>query len=269
MNLMRPGTDPSNENPRVGREKNEYPDDLYIPSDAMMVVTESFEGPLDLLLYLIRAKNVDILDIQVAEITTQYMQYIAMMSALRLELAAEYLVMAATLAEIKSRMLLPHSEDEVDEEQDPRTQLIHRLQEYERLKDAAERINKMPREEREIYIAQFVNPVPMPEPKMSKVSIRDLAIAFVELVSHVANYETHVINREPLSVSDRMRDVMIKLRDAASFVRFNSLLNLHEGRYGAVVTFLALLELMKSSTVEVIQNGPFDPIYVRSRQLLA
>ena len=245
-----------------GQPVLEMPQDLYIPPDALEVILEAFEGPLDLLLYLIRRQNLDILDIPVAEITRQYVDYIGVMQELRFELAAEYLVMAAILAEIKSRMLLPRSELAEDEEGDPRADLVRRLQEYERFKKAAEDIDALPRLERDTAIAQAYvterNVIRLPPP----VDLRELLLALKDVMQRAELFGHHAIQREPLSVRQRMSDVLKKLEDG-SFHRFESLFEPDQGRLGVVVTFLALLELAKEMLVEIMQDEPLAPIYLK------
>ncbi len=236
------------------------PEDLYIPPDALEVILEAFEGPLDLLLYLIKRQNLDILDIPVAEITHQYMQYIELMRELRLELAAEYLVMAAMLAEIKSRMLLPRPVEEGDEE-DPRAELVRRLQEYERFKQAAEDLDALPRMERDLFPVR-VEPPPVkrkrPEPE---VALKDLLLAFAEVMRRADMFSSHAIQREPLSMRERMSQVLERLQHS-DMVEFSALFTPEEGRQGVVVTFIALLELLKAHLIDIAQSGPFAPIYV-------
>ncbi|APZ44593.1 segregation and condensation protein A [Acidihalobacter ferrooxydans] len=236
------------------------PQDLYIPPDALEVFLEAFEGPLDLLLYLIKRQNLDILDIPVAEITRQYMAYIDLMQELRLELAAEYLVMAAMLAEIKSRMLLPRPPAD-DGEEDPRAELIRRLQEYERIRQAAEDLDQLPRLERDIALARAQPPLRdavKPEPD---VDLRELLLALREVMARAQMFTHHQIQREPLSVRERMSRVLEALTD--EFCDFTTFFDAEEGRRGVVVTLLALLELLKSQLIELLQNEPFAKIYVR------
>lgn len=240
----------------------QWPQDLYIPPDALEVFLETFEGPLDLLLYLIRKQNLDILDIPVAEITRQYMEYVELMRAMKLDLAAEYLVMAATLAEIKSRLLLPRHEDEEDED-DPRAALVRRLQEYERFRQAAFDLADRPRVGRDIYVAwaPFVDSDP---PKYApNVSLNDLAQAFQRVLEEAERFRHLQISREVLSVRERMTLVLNRLQEE-DFVRFESLFSPQEGRTGLVVTFVAILELIKEDMLQVVQNGPFAPIHLRT-----
>jgi segregation and condensation protein A len=250
----------------MGQAVTEIPRDLYIPPRALEVFLEAFEGPLDLLLYLIRRQNIDILDIDVSDITEQYMQYVELMDAVQFELAAEYLLMAAMLAEIKSRMLLPRSEsvEEEEEEEDPRAQLIRRLQEYERYKKAAEELDELPRMEREVFPAQAEPPDinrSRPEPD---VDMRELLVALGEVLRRAEMYEHHHIQREALSTRERMSNVLEALREK-QFVPFVSLFRVEEGRLGVVVTFLAIMELIKESLVEIVQTDNFGPIHVKAR----
>ena len=239
------------------------PQDLYIPPDALEVILEAFEGPLDLLLYLIRRQNLDILDIPIAEITRQYIDYIELMKDLRLELAAEYLVMAAILAEIKSRLLLPRPPAEEGLEDDPRADLVRRLQEYERFKKAAEDIETMPRADRDFSIVHAHVPdksvVRVPPP----VDMRELLLALKDVLTRAELKGHHEIRREALSVRNRMSDVLNALGDG-SFHGFASLFNPEEGRMGVVVTFLAMLELAKEHLIEIMQSEPLAPIYLKS-----
>jgi segregation and condensation protein A len=247
-----------------GKELTTLPKDLYIPPDALEVILEAFEGPLDLLLYLIRRQNLDILEINVAEITRQYMSYIDLMSAIHLELAAEYLVMAAMLAEIKSRILLPRQVDEEDEEGDPRAELIRRLQEYERFKAAAEDIDEIPRLGRDIHQATAESPDRTQERQFPEVDMREVMSALADVLRRAEMFESHHIQREKLSTRERMSHVLEVLRDK-QFVPFISLFKESEGRLGVVVTFLAIMELIKESLVEIVQNESFGAIHVKAR----
>jgi len=238
------------------------PDDLYIPPDALEVFLEAFEGPLDLLLYLIKRQNLDVLDIPIAHITQQYMQYIAMMEEMRFELAAEYLLMAAMLAEIKSRMLLPRPESD-NEEDDPRAELIRRLQEYERFKQAAENLDELPRVGRDTYVTHAEPPELETTKPLPDVDLRELLLAFKDVLSRADMYTHHQIQREPLSVRERMSNVLAALT-ADSFTDFISLFKIEEGRRGVVVTFMAVLELMKETLIDLVQSEPFAPIYVKA-----
>ena len=246
-----------------GEPVTSLPRDLYIPPDALEVFLEAFEGPLDLLLYLIRRQNLDVLNIPIAEITRQYMQYIELMKELRLELAAEYLVMAAMLAEIKSRMLLPRPPLEEGEEQDPRAELVRRLQEYERYKQAAEDLDALPCMGRDVFPAA----AEMGDHKVVRlvpdVSMQELLLAFKEVLQRAAMYSHHHVQLEPLSVRQRMSDVLAGLQQG-NFHEFSSLFTPAEGRRGVVVTFLAVLELLKQELIELVQAEAFGPIHVRA-----
>ena len=248
-----------------GKELSTVPKDLYIPPDALEIILEAFEGPLDLLLYLIRRQNLDILDINVAEITRQYMGYIELMQAIQLELAAEYLVMAAMLAEIKSRILLPRQVVEgEDEEADPRGELIRRLQEYERFKAAAEDIDEMPRMGRDIHQASGESPDRSEERQFPEVDMREVLSALADVLRRAEMFESHHIQLEKLSTRERMSHVLETIR-GKQFVPFVSLFVEKEGRLGVVVTFLAIMELIKESLVEIVQNESFGPIHVKAR----
>lgn len=247
-----------------GEAFTELPQDLYIPPDALEVFLEAFEGPLDLLLYLIRKQNIDILDIPVAEITRQYMTYVELMKAVHLELAAEYLLMAAMLAEIKSRMLLPRPEGLEAEEEDPRAELIRRLQEYERFKKAAEDLDELPREGRDFVVPTLPAPEARARKLLPEVELGELLLAMGEVLRRAELFESHQVTREVLSTRERMSQVLERLKDGA-FVPFVALFTLDEGRLGVVVTFMAILELVKESLVELVQNEPFSPIHVRAR----
>lgn len=249
-----------------GEAMTALPMDLYIPPDALEVILEAFEGPLDLLLYLIRKENIDILDIQVAQITHQYMGYVELMKAVRLELAAEYLVIAAMLAEIKSRMLLPRSRHSAaDEEDDPRAELIRRLQEYERIKTAAEDLDEIPRLGRDVFIAKAVAPDARSRRLVPDVAFEEVLLAMAEVLRRANMFESHQISRETLSTRERMSMVLEALRDG-SFVPFARLFSIKEGRLGVVVTFMAILELVKESLIELVQNEPYSEIHVRTKQ---
>ncbi|MWV14254.1 segregation/condensation protein A [Pseudomonas sp. R-28-1W-6] len=247
-----------------GQAVTELPLDLYIPPDALEVFLEAFEGPLDLLLYLIRKQNIDILDIPVAEITKQYMGYVELMKSVRLELAAEYLVMAAMLAEIKSRMLLPRSAEAEAEEDDPRAELIRRLQEYERYKAAAEDLDSLPRVGRDLSVPRLDAPEARARKLLPEVSLEELLLSMAEVLRRADMFESHQVTREVLSTRERMSEVLERLKGGA-FVPFVELFSAGEGRLGVVVTFMAVLELIKESLVELVQNEAFAPIHVRAR----
>lgn len=247
----------------LGQPVLQIPQDLYIPPDALEVILDAFEGPLDLLLYLIRRQNLDILDIPVAEITRQYVDYIGAMRDMRFELAAEYLVMAAILAEIKSRMLLPRPPTEEGAEEDPRADLVRRLQDYERFKQAAEDIDALPRMERDTSpVSAFVPDrasVKQPPP----VQLKEMLLALHDVLKRAELFTGHAIKRDALSVRQRMTDVLTRLGDR-SFHRFESLFEPREGKLGVVVTFLSILELAKERLLEIVQETPFAAIYVKS-----
>jgi len=243
-----------------GEAVTAMPLDLYIPPDALEVILETFEGPLDLLLYLIRKQN---LDIPIAEITRQYMAYVELMQSARLELAAEYLVMAAMLAEIKSRMLLPRPVETDGEEEDPRAQLIRRLQEYERYRKAAEDIDDRPRVGREVFLAVVEcddKPVKRIEPNVTLFEMLD---AFGSVLQRAEMYRHHRVLMEALSVRERMTQILGRI-NAEHFLSFESLFDVKEGRMGVVVTFMAVLELLKESLLVLVQNEPFAPIHVKA-----
>ena len=247
-----------------GSPVTEVPKDLYIPPSALQVILEAFEGPLDLLLYLIRRQNIDILDINVASITEQYMHYVDLMDAMQFELAAEYLLMAAVLAEIKSRMLLPRQEGEDEDEDDPRAALIRRLQEYERFKRAAEELDEAPREGRDIHIAA-VEPPDMEDVRPHPdVDMKELLMAFGEVLRRAEMFESHQVHREKLSTRERMSHILDTLQNQA-FLPFVSLFSAEEGKLGVVVTFLAIMELVKESLLDIVQTESFGPIHVKAK----
>jgi segregation and condensation protein A len=247
-----------------GQAVDELPKDLYIPPEALEVFLDTFEGPLDLLLYLIRRENLDILEIQVAEITEQYMNYIELMGALQLELAGEYLVMAAMLAEIKSRLLLPRPVEGHEDEDDPRAELIRRLQEYEQIKSAAENIAEIPRLERDIHLARAGRPQLVREHADPEVDLKEVLLALAHVLKRAEMYQSHAVHLEPLSVRERMTNMLARVSESADFVPFGDLFTAEEGRAGVVVTFLALMELLRETLVDFVQNEPFGPIYVRA-----
>ena len=246
-----------------GEPVTTLPQDLYIPPYALQVFLEAFEGPLDLLLYLIRRQNIDILDIPIAEITKQYVQYIEMMSEMQLELAGEYLVMAAMLAEIKSRMLLPRPETEDDDEEDPRAELVRRLQEYERFKQAAQEIADLPRLERDVFVAHADAPERKVTQKMPDVTLKELLLAFHDVLRRAEMFSNLHMTREPLSVRQRMSEILSRIK-AGSFTGFAELFDPEEGRMGVAVTFIAVLELLRESVIEVVQADAYAPLHVRA-----
>lgn len=246
-----------------GKPLDSLPHDLYIPPEALKVFLEAFEGPLDLLLYLIRKENIDIADIRVAEITRQYVEYIELMQDMQLELAGEYLVMSAMLAEIKSRILLPKPPGIAEDEEDPRAELIRRLQEYERYKQAAEDIDALPRLGRDVFQAS-AEPI---ERKVvvlpPEVELKDLIAAFQDVMKRASMYAHHHVQMESLSVRERMSSVLSKV-NSTHFTSFMDLFTVEEGRMGVVVSFLAILELVKESLIVLTQAEPFAPIHVKA-----
>jgi len=246
-----------------GQPITEMPRDLYIPPQALEVFLEAFEGPLDMLLYLIRRQNLDILDIPIAEITRQYMRYIELMQVLQLELAGEYLLMAATLAEVKSRMLLPRMHgDEATDEADPRAELVRRLQEYERFKRAAESIDRISRLERDTWIASAELSQRKVVRILPQVTLQEMLSAFQDVLARSDMFAHHHVQREPLSVRQRMTEVMAAL-SSQEFVEFVRLFRAEEGRRGVTVTFVAILELMREGLIEIVQSEPYAPLHVR------
>ncbi|HLF12292.1 MAG TPA: ScpA family protein [Gammaproteobacteria bacterium] len=251
-----------------GEPVTELPRDLYIPPHALEVFLEAFEGPLDLLLYLIRRQNLDILDIPIAEISKQYVQYIELMKEMQFELAGEYLVMAATLAEIKSRMLLPRSADSEDEEDDPRAELVRRLQEYERFQRAAADIDVLERMERDVLQASAEVTERPTVTKLPDITLKELLLVFRETLERSTMFAHHHVRREPLSVRERMSNILVTLQ-AERYVDFVRLFDPTEGKMGVTVTFLAILELLKESLVDVIQAEPYGTIHVRAAESVA
>ena len=249
-----------------GRPFLTLPQDLYIPPDALEVFLDTFEGPLDLLLYLIKRQNLDILNIPIAAITEQYMEYVDLMKELRLELAAEYLVMAAVLAEIKSRMLLPRPENAPDEEGDPRAELIRRLMEYERFKQAAQDLDALPRLERDLFTAHAELPAGHLRRLPPEVDLREVLIALRGVLARADLFTSHRVEKESLSLRERMSLVLERVGHGR-FMPFTELFVITEGRAGVVVTFLALLELIRSAALELVQSEPFAPIHVRLREV--
>jgi segregation and condensation protein A len=246
-----------------GQPVTVVPHDLYIPPDALEVILDAFEGPLDLLLYLIRRQNLDILDIPITEITKQYVEYIEMLEDMQFELAAEYLVMAAILAEIKSRMLLPRPALDEGEDSDPRAELVRRLQEYERFKQAAEDLDELPRMGRDFTVPEAYvenkSIVRVPPP----VELREILVALKDVMSRAEMFTSHHISGEPLSVRERMSRILETLRDNP-YMKFHQLFDPEEGRMGVVVSFLALMELTREQLVDLVQNEPFGQIYIKS-----
>ena len=247
----------------------QLPEDLYIPPEALRVFLEAFEGPLDLLLYLIRRQNLDILTINVATITHQYIEYVELMKAMEIELAGEYLLMAAMLAEIKSRTLLPRPPKAEGEEEDPRAELIRRLQEYERLKEAAEALDTLPRVGRDWFSVQAGLPPLETRVIHPDVELDELLGALSDILKRAELAQAHQISREVLSTRERMLKIMERLSqdgEGGRYTPFEALFTLEEGRAGVVVTFMAILELAKEAMIEIVQNAPLSPIHVRARQ---
>ena len=246
-----------------GQPITQVPKDLYIPPDALEIFLDAFEGPLDLLLYLIRRQNLDILDIPIAEITRQYMGYIELLGELQFELAAEYLVMAAILAEIKSRMLLPRPQGDDEDEEDPRAELVRRLQEYERFKQAAEDIDDLPRVGRDFRVVEAY----LPDRKViqipPEVDLKDMLDALRDVLSRAELFSSHQVQLEPLSVRERMTSIMDRLR-ANPYLEFQYFFTPEEGRMGVVVTFLAMMELTRERVIDIIQNEPMGQIYLKA-----
>ncbi|WP_111413168.1 segregation and condensation protein A [Billgrantia lactosivorans] len=244
----------------------ELPEDLYIPPEALRIFLEAFEGPLDLLLYLIRRQNLDILAIDVAAITRQYIEYVELMKAMEIELAGEYLLMAAMLAEIKSRTLLPRPPREggEDDEDDPRAELIRRLQEYEQLKSAAEALAELPRVGRDWFPARAALPPLQARVIHPDVELDELLGALAGILRRAELNQAHQVGREVLSTRERMLAIMARL-DHEHYTPFEALFTLEEGRAGVIVTFMAILELAKEAMIEIVQNAPLSPIHVRAR----
>jgi len=245
-----------------GQAVEALPADLYIPPDALVVVLETFEGPLDLLLYLIRRRNLDLLELSVADITDQYISYIGLMKAFRFDLAGDYLVMAATLTELKSRLLLPRPVDAEEDEDDPRMALIQRLQEYERIKAAASRISELPRMERDLFQVAPERPERVRELAHPRVDLREVLVALAEVMRRSEAFKRHAVRPEPLSVRNRMASVLATLNAADEFVPFAQLFRPEEGRAGVVVAFLAIVELLREGLLQIMQRAPFAPIYL-------
>lgn len=248
-----------------GEVVNELPLDLYIPPDALRVFLETFQGPLDLLLYLIKKQNIDILDIPIKAITIQYVQYVELMQELHLELAAEYLVMAAMLAEIKSRLLLPRPQTEDEQEvDDPRAELIRRLQLYECYKKAAEDLETLDRVDRDVFLATATPPPMQIIAAQPNVPMQDLLDAFVGVMTRARLFADHKVEKQILSIRERMLKILDVINNSDEFIPFSALFTVEEGRMGVVVTFIAILELIRQSVLELVQNEPYAPIYIRA-----
>lgn len=244
----------------------EKPEDLFIPPDALEIFLEAFEGPLDFLLYLIKKQKFDIVDLPIQEITLQYMEYVDLMKDMKLELAAEYLVMAAMLAEIKSRLLLPRNSLDDEVEEDPRAELIRRLQEYEVFKQAAENIDTLPRLGRDIYLPHIDIPAEVqPQVLEPDVDMQELVVAFQAILKRAVAFTHHEITAEALSTRERMMQILERLQQGESFVPFQTLFDVTEGKSGVVVTFLAVLELVKESLLEIIQTSAYGQLHVRCK----
>lgn len=250
-----------------GQVMSELPQDLYIPPDALRVFLETFQGPLDLLLYLIRKQNLDILDIPIKAVTIQYMQYVEMMQNLRLELAAEYLLMAAMLAEIKSRLLLPKPKmEEMEEGDDPRAELVKRLQQYERYKKAAEDLEALPQVDRDVFVANVqAPPMDLSTTAQPDVAMQDLLDAFVAVMTRAKLFADHKVERETLSIRERMLAILDRVNNEDAFIPFVELFTVEEGRMGVVVSFIAILELIRQSILEIVQSQPYAPIYIKAK----
>lgn len=247
-----------------GEAFTQLPLDLYIPPDALAIILEQFEGPLDLLLYLIRKQNLDILEINVAEITEQYMHYVDLMQLVHLELVGEYLLMAAMLAEIKSRLLLPRSAEVEAEEEDPRAELIRRLQDYERFKQAAEDLDELPRMGRDTFEVEIKAPDYTVEKIHPEVDFKELMLAFSDVLHRADMFTRHEVHREKLSTRERMSQILVRV-NTQQFTPFSQLFSFEEGRNGVVTTFLAVLELIKEQLLEIVQNELFGPIHVKAK----
>lgn len=249
----------------LGQPWTDLPHDLYIPPNALRVFLETFSGPLDLLLYLIRKENINILDIPIAKVTAQYLEYIDLMKEFHLELAAEYLVMAAMLAEIKSRLLLPQPKISNEEEGDPRLELVRKLQEYERYKKLATELDTLPRLERDIFIAQAdTSALPAIVQKPPEIKLDALLAAFQAVLARAKFFKHHQIAGELLSVEDRIRQIRSQVTNE-KFVAFHALFKVEEGRLGVVVTFIAILELLKQAVIEMVQSEVFGTIHIRDK----
>jgi segregation and condensation protein A len=246
-----------------GRPLEQLPQDLYIPPDALAIMLDAFEGPLDLLLYLIRKANVDILDIPMAPLTRQYLDYIESMRAGNLELAADYLVMAAMLIEIKSRMLLPRPKlGEDGEAEDPRAELVRRLMEYEQMKVAGQKLNELPQAGREFFWVETLVEKSL-YVRLPEVSVDDLKEAWLGIIRQAGLKKHHRIAREELSVREHMGIILRVLQEKGGFVQFETLFAAEMGVSGLVVHFLAMLELAREKLIEITQSEAFQPIYVR------
>lgn len=246
-----------------GQALIEKPEDLFIPPDALELILDAFEGPLDLLLYLIRKNKFDIVNMPVYQVTKQYMEYVELMKDIKLELAADYLLMAAILAELKSRLLLPKRPDAEEDEDDPRAELIRRLKEYELVKNAAQQLDNIPRQERDIFLAQAqtadsIAPVRI----FPSVSLQEIVFGFQSAIQKAQAFEHHHIEKETLSTRERMSLILEKI-SSEQFTGFDELFLASEGKAGVVVTFLAILELGKENLIELVQAQPYANIHIR------
>jgi segregation and condensation protein A len=246
-----------------GKEITDIPEDLFIPPDALRVILEQFEGPLDLLLYLIKKQNIDIIDIPILPITTQYVNYINMMQQMQFELASDYLVMASTLAEIKSKMLVPNDIEEEDEE-DPRANLIKRLMEYQKYKDLSEKLDVIPRRHRDTFVISGIMTNFNKTDNLPRLKLDQLEAAFQDVLKRAEIYASHTIESETLSVRERMSSILININKNGT-IKFTECFTYSEGRMGAIVTFLAILEMVKESLIDIIQNEDFSIIYLQTK----
>jgi len=246
-----------------GKEITDIPEDLFIPPDALRVILEQFEGPLDLLLYLIKKQNIDIIDIPILPITTQYVNYINMMQQMQFELASDYLVMASTLAEIKSKMLVPNDIEE-DEEEDPRANLIKRLMEYQKYKDLSEKLDVIPRRNRDTFVISGIMTNFNKTDNLPRLKLDQLEAAFQDVLKRAEIYASHTIESETLSVRERMSSILININKNGT-IKFTECFTYSEGRMGAIVTFLAILEMVKESLIDIIQNEDFSIIYLQTK----
>ena len=246
-----------------GKEITDIPEDLFIPPDALRVILEQFEGPLDLLLYLIKKQNIDIIDIPILPITTQYVNYINMMQQMQFELASDYLVMASTLAEIKSKMLVPNDIEEEDEE-DPRANLIKRLMEYQKYKDLSEKLDVIPRRNRDTFVISGIITNFNKTDNLPRLKLDQLEAAFQDVLKRAEIYASHTIESETLSVRERMSSILININKNGT-IKFTECFTYSEGRMGAIVTFLAILEMVKESLIDIIQNEDFSIIYLQTK----
>ena len=246
-----------------GKKITDIPEDLFIPPDALRVILEDFEGPLDLLLYLIKKQNIDIVDIPILPITNQYVNYINMMQQMQFELASDYLVMASTLAEIKSKMLVPNDIED-DDEEDPRANLIKRLMEYQKYKELSEKLDDIPRRNRDTFVISGIMTNFNKTENLPKLEIDQLEAAFQDVIRRAEIYATHTIESEALSVRERMSSILFNINTHGT-MKFIDCFTYEEGRMGAIVTFLAILEMVKESLIDIIQNEDYSMIYLQSK----